>query len=649
MATEQSLTPSKKTAAKGQFQSLDAEENHQAIGSTSKNQRAEPKEMQQALLSTTSKSSKNSSLEVNATVRNPSGSEAELGELAKFARENRIQLSEMLQGAKISETLKRYGSDPTHFARFVESVYTRASEKGHTPTEILAQCEKINSLEQKYGTSFDNLKIRFERVGKELVAKSKESKALEQEVSSLQAKRAKMLEQHSMDEKKLKEYSEVKDQLASMNFDIKSLVSLRNCLLALKEERFDAKEILEKLQVIGLLEPRKRALQAEITKQKEEVEKNKALLAQLKRAHDTGLSLDQIDGIRQVVAQISASRGVPARDAFNLFEQDVLKNYDASLGLIPEIARLNDEKQKILSEIEAKKSDLESRERAHLDKINKLEQRYAAYKAEISAFNNLREMGIDGAKILRFEKHLGEAALDFPVIESQLAKYKSLKELEDQEAKKVRELQNTQASLSKSIEVLASDKRNLEESVRLLKDSAITEIESAKSKALSSLSELNEKLLTNVERVTAQIVSQNERTLQDVARSSQQGIKGAMDESKAELMRAVSEASNSVSSFSTELKKTIKDSEDELKVVSQTLEAGEKIGKYEAILPLLEIMSGDSNSVQEAEALIAMWNVSSRFNMWLSSRYGDQKKKEIAEPLSNLVKAMSDEIQRVDG
>ena len=81
--------------------------------------------------------------------------------------------------------------------------------------------------------------------------------------------------------------------------------------------------------------------------------------------------------------------------------------------------------------------------------------------------------------------------------------------------------------------------------------------------------------------------------------------------------------------------------------MGSALEAGEKIGKYRNILPLLQLMDG-GGSADESEALIAMWNLTSRFNAWLENHY-PKAKKSMSQPLGELLESINGEIQRVGG
>ena len=101
-----------------------------------------------------------------------------------------------------------------------------------------------------------------------------------------------------------------------------------------------------------------------------------------------------------------------------------------------------------------------------------------------------------------------------------------------------------------------------------------------------------------------------------------------------------------VEEFTSQLRKAIDEATPQLKNVELALEAGEKIGKYRNILPLLELL--DDKNLAETDALIAMWNVGNRFSTWMTNHYRLTPKDELSQPLSKLLASLSDEIQRVN-
>jgi gas vesicle protein len=139
----------------------------------------------------------------------------------------------------------------------------------------------------------------------------------------------------------------------------------------------------------------------------------------------------------------------------------------------------------------------------------------------------------------------------------------------------------------------------------------------------------------------------SQKSIEELKNSTQEQIHQISDMALSDLKSTVSELKSSTVDFSKELKDSISQSSTEIKNVGIALDAGEKIGKYRNILPLLQLIDG-STTQDESEALIAMWNLSSRFNAWLENHYPGEKK-QISDPLTRLLESINDEIQRVGG
>ena len=89
----------------------------------------------------------------------------------------------------------------------------------------------------------------------------------------------------------------------------------------------------------------------------------------------------------------------------------------------------------------------------------------------------------------------------------------------------------------------------------------------------------------------------------------------------------VTELKSSADDFSKGLRDSLSEASPGIKNVGLALEAGEKIGKYRNIMPLLQLIDG-SDAQDESEALIAMWNLSSRLTRgWKTTT---QEKREIS-------------------
>jgi hypothetical protein len=157
------------------------------------------------------------------------------------------------------------------------------------------------------------------------------------------------------------------------------------------------------------------------------------------------------------------------------------------------------------------------------------------------------------------------------------------------------------------------------------------------------MASMKEKAETDLETAA----KESQKSLEDMKASTEHEIKLVSDTALTDLKTTISELKTSTDSFSKDLKDTLAQASPDIKNVGIALEAGEKIGKYRNIMPLLQLIDG-TGTQDESEALIAMWNLSSRFNAWIENQYAGEKK-EISEPLMRLLESINNEIQRVGG
>jgi DNA anti-recombination protein RmuC len=280
---------------------------------------------------------------------------------------------------------------------------------------------------------------------------------------------------------------------------------------------------------------------------------------------------------------------------------------------------------------------------SHFEQIKKLEEKYSKQKADIEAFNELRAIGIDEKRMRQWHQIIKTSNLDFGSIEGELRNQANLKALEDKISSQIKELVTEELRLNQSISNLNREKQVVESSVKAIRESALNEINTLSSKIMSSLSSLNDQTQAKLEETAQRSI----KTLDEISGSSNQKIKLVAEGALTELKTTVSELKSSATDFSRELMSVMEQAAPEIKNVTLALDAGEKIGKYRNILPLLQLMDGSGNA-DESEALIAMWNLTSRFNSWVENHYPSAKK-EISQPLSELLESINNEIQRVGG
>ena len=479
----------------------------------------------------------------------------DLGEIARFKKENEVDFSEILEGAKIASTLKKFGAGMPEFEQFLSGVYSRSLEKGYTPNEIISQSSKLEALERKYGMAFEKLRENFEETGRALNSKKKEIADIETEIVQVIKKKSDLLSRYSLDEQKIQDYAATKQELLNLGLDLSNLPEIKNFLVSLKNSNFDSGEIIAKLNSISDLQAQKSKIQQEVIIAKREM----------------------------------------------------------------------DEKKQLLGEIQ------------------KQVEKFSKQKADIEAYSELRASGVDAKRMQEWNKIIQASNLDFGAIEGELRNQGNLKALEEKIGAKIKDLLAEELRLNQSIAHLSKEKQNLELSAKAIKDTALNEIAALGEKIILSLSSLNEQAQSKVEQAAERGI----KSIDEINSTSNKAIKGVGETALSEVQATVSSLKASTTEFTEELRTAIERAGPDIKGVAAALDAGERIGKYRNIVPLLELMDG-SVKADESEALIAMWNLTSRFNAWLENQYPNAKR-EMSKPLTELLESINKEIQRVGG
>ncbi|MDG6904932.1 MAG: hypothetical protein JRN20_04005 [Nitrososphaerota archaeon] len=503
----------------------------------------------------------------------------------------------------------------TKSEKFLKSLFAKATERGYTPTQLVNQCIKIDQLEKKYARTFDELKSEYERLAKEISSRSKRVQELEDTIAETKKKKKEVAREYSADEKNVRQYVDARMELSSIGFSVDDIPRVKTCLFSMKNENFSPEAIIEKLNSIAVLEARKTSLESELSIANGDLREKKALLIQLRQLQQTGLSVEQIERIREVVSRISSRRGINPDQAMSRFESDVLNNYDLTLGLESEVMRLQETKNSLASEFDGRKAALETKEKMVLEKISELESKYQSQKQEIQAYSELRAAGVDGARIQSWNQLISDNRLDFGIVESELRKQGDLRTLEEEISIRIAYLQEKEKVLTATISELNTQKSTLESTISSIKEHTLSAFEESRTAMLSSVSQVKEE------------------------------VKQVSDLAKTDLKAALSELSSEATTFQSNMTNILQKAGEETKKHSELLETAERIGRYEAVLPVLKL--SEDGDVSETEALVAMWNVSNTFAQWLRKQKITPTRIDILELLGKTTASLNQEIQTV--
>ena len=562
----------------------------------------------------------------------------ELGEVAKFKRKNGIELEEMLQGAKVARVLKSYRVGIPELDVFISTAYSRASREKLTPEALVAQISSLEVLEKKYDVSFDELKSQYEALGKDIKTKLAEKGSIEEQIDELKKQKTELLAQNKVDEARLEEFQSTRETLHSMGLDPDDLDSVKTFLLALKGQNFDPAIVISRINHIEDLQKEKSFLEQETRAANDELHWKRALLAELKNLQETNMSVQQVDAIQKIVVRIAADRGIEKSSAYSQFHEDIVKNYDSVLGLSSVITKLQREQNDIEQQAAKRARELEEEEAKHNEKLKKIENMYSKISSQIEDYNKLAEIGVDAKTIQRWKEVIESSGLDPASVELQLKQYSNLQDSERKIMDEIEILKAQAASLNENVATLEREKKSIESSIKTMNDAALSQIDSASSKIAFSISALNEDAKSKL----TQLSEESQRALNYQRASFEQDTRKMLEQSGENLKATVSKLGSSVEEFATRMKNVIDEATPQLKTVSAALEAGEQLGKYKNILPLLELM--DEKNVSESQALIAMWNVSNRFKAWVAEHY--KSKPDISATVSKLVDQINEEMQK---
>lgn len=494
-------------------------------------------------------------------------------------------------------------------------LFAKASERGYTPAQLVSQCMKIDQLEKKHSKTFDELKTEYDRISKEISSKSKKIRDLEESITNTKTKKSNLMKEYSTDERNVREYAHARAQLASLGFPVDDLTNVRTCLLSFKNAKYSPETIIEKLDGIADLEAHQVSLEAEIKVVSGQLQEKKALLIQLGQLQNSGLTVDQIERIKDVVLKIGSRREINPEQAMVKFESDILKNYDLTLGLESDINSLQATKTSLIKEMEEKKRDFEDKEKNLSSKLQELEAKYQNRKHEVQAYSELRSSGIDGSRILALYELLASTNLDFGAVESELKRVGDLRTLTDGATARLNELQNQQRVLNDTVSELVSQKKILESTMSSIKDTSLKQLESSQSVVLSSVSENTDK------------------------------IKQLSESTKAEIEAALSSLKLATESFTSEMNVVLQRANEETKRQSSLIETAERIGKYESVVPLLKLV--ETGDVTESEALVSMWTLTNIFTRWLGKQTASGSREEMTSLLKRISASLDKEIQTV--
>jgi predicted nucleic acid-binding Zn-ribbon protein len=273
----------------------------------------------------------------------------------------------------------------------LKEILSMAAERGLTPKQIVDQSIKIDQLEKKYSKSFQELTKEFETIQKKIEAKSKTLKDLEDKIALEENKKSDLMRENTIDEKSVKEYIDARERLSPMGFAVDDISRVGSFLIAIKSQQYSPDKVVEKLNAIGDLEARKKSLEAELDATNADLRESKNYLAEVRKMRETGLSIDQMSRIRDVLLKISSNGDVGLDRAISQLEESALTgNNPPDQSILADVSKLEEARKTILSEIVAglkKHDDLKMLEDEAAKKVKALHEEEREIATAVSALS----------------------------------------------------------------------------------------------------------------------------------------------------------------------------------------------------------------------------------------------------------------------
>jgi flagellar biosynthesis chaperone FliJ len=213
------------------------------------------------------------------------------------------------------------------------------------------------------------------------------------------------------------------------------------------------------------------------------------LLDQLRELEKMGFDHEKLSYIHGKIMDIGTRRGLKPKDAIARFFED-LKDYDAMIGFQQELQRLESVAKTARLEADRWRAERENLEASHKER-----------KQVINAVDFMLKQGVKPEQLVSWSKVL-EKVGGIEHLESELKKYKSIKDIVNAESKNIENLGLCQQGLEGEVKALKEQKAEIEGAIKSLSECGTAEITGIKDKAASEFSILIEELRAEIQRLS---------------------------------------------------------------------------------------------------------------------------------------------------
>lgn len=531
----------------------------------------------------------------------------ELHTLSVELAENKVTVAEATEGAAVASKLKTLQVDHGEIPLFITNVYNRSTEKGYSPSDIVADCATLRNLESTYNGTFEEIKKKYEEMGSKINGLREEARRLETENVQAEKNNAELWEQYNIDKTGLKQFKDTKDALTRLGLNIEDMDKTKTVLTEIRKLKFNPRQIIKKIVDIKDLEKRKSVLDEEVKHAGEvlgdlkheigeadtQIKAKRRILDEAKKLEETRLTITDIQAVRNTVISVAANNGLTPKQALKKLQEDIIENYDKILGLEPEVKSLTCRKEKLETEIKELKEEVNKTKLDTAAQVAALKEEYKTVEEKIDAYLQLRRKGVTDKDLIRWASIITATKLNPTIIDEELKTQKNLKQLEDDANKRINLLESRETELKATVNRLVSKRNKIEKSIEAVQQAGINRIkEAADSTSKQATATLN--TMT--------------KTATEISRQTQ----GILEDSKQKMRETIDKAEKSAETTEKKLEHI---SEQINTITDDAIKAGEKIG---SLHPIAEAYQFLDTGIGEPQVVVPLAiNVLSNLKTWL--------------------------------
>ena len=515
----------------------------------------------------------------------------------------RGSVKEALDGARLRARCSKLGVSMERLEEFVR-MGEKLTHPRYDSKKIIDAVSRLFKLEEETKRPFEEIVTNLERAQTELNNAISTKQTLQKNINGLKTEageakveRDNALKERDMTVQKLNEFEDMRRKLLKRGIDLNDVKKLNIMLGNAKEAGYDAKKIVESIKNIESLTIRRNNLIQDIgTNQKtldglqKKITEKTGLLTEADELEKLDLNTERLRTLREKIVEVAARHGFKPKEAVEKFFKDLAAQYDPKLGFELEKDRLETTIE--INRLEAEKWKAN---------FGTLQTKYSHMKEAVGATEEIIKGGVKPPQIIAWQKILHKVDKSPETLSKEIEKYGSIEQLNEDRLKEFNRLETKISEAKTQLQTLQEQKAEIEASIKTLTDAGVEKIQNIKDSATKSL----ETIKSTAEGASKSFL----KTLNDNIKNGLNKTWENADKTLTEFDTKREGVFTEIDSMQQKLKQSL------ISIASECLDAGEKLGRFMALQPLVRLL--EKHEGEPHEVLPAVYTTCDCFESWL--------------------------------